>query len=119
MSTENLIISLKDLNKIYGEGELQVQALKDINITINAGEYCSIMGASGSGKSTLMNVIGCLDRPTTGQYILDSDNVANLDDRALAHIRNQKIGFRISAVSSIAPNLRLGECDAADGLCRY
>jgi putative ABC transport system ATP-binding protein len=87
------IIALKDLNKIYGEGDLRVQALKDINLTINGGEYCSIMGASGSGKSTLMNVIGCLDRPTTGRYILDRDNVANLDDRALAHVRNQKIGF--------------------------
>jgi putative ABC transport system ATP-binding protein len=87
------IIALKDLNKIYGEGDLRVQALKDINLTINSGEYCSIMGASGSGKSTLMNVIGCLDRPTTGRYILDQDNVASLDDRALAHIRNQKIGF--------------------------
>lgn len=87
------IIALKDLNKIYGEGDLRVQALKDINLTINGGEYCSIMGASGSGKSTLMNVIGCLDRPTTGRYILDRDNVASLDDQALAHIRNQKIGF--------------------------
>lgn len=87
------IITLTDLNKIYGEGDLRVQALKDINLTINSGEYCSIMGASGSGKSTLMNVIGCLDRPTTGQYILDSDNVARLNDQALAHIRNQKIGF--------------------------
>ena len=92
-SRERPIIELQDLHKIYGSGELEVHALKDINLTINPGEYCSIMGASGSGKSTMMNVIGCLDRPTRGIYQLDGDNVANMNDQALAGIRNKKIGF--------------------------
>ncbi|MEM9135966.1 MAG: ABC transporter ATP-binding protein [Cyanobacteria bacterium P01_F01_bin.42] len=87
------LIQLSQLNKIYGSGDLRVAALKDVNLTVVPGEYCSIMGASGSGKSTMMNVIGCLDRPTKGQYILDGDNVARLDDQTLAHIRNRKIGF--------------------------
>lgn len=87
------IIQLQGLNKIYGAGDLRVHALKNVNLIVNRGEYCSIMGASGSGKSTMMNVIGCLDRPTTGRYILDGEDVARLDDRALAHIRNRKIGF--------------------------
>ena len=87
------IIELQGLHKIYGSGELEVHALRDINLIVNPGEYCSIMGASGSGKSTMMNVIGCLDRPTRGQYRLDGDNVAQMEDRALAIIRNRKIGF--------------------------
>lgn len=87
------IIRLEGVNKIYGLGETTVRALDDVDLTLASSEYCAIMGASGSGKSTLMNIIGCLDRPTTGRYELDGEDVAQLDDRTLAHIRNRKIGF--------------------------
>jgi putative ABC transport system ATP-binding protein len=87
------IIRLENVFKIYGSGETEVQALAGVNLVIKKGEYCSIMGASGSGKSTAMNIIGCLDRPTSGRYYLDNVDVAKLDDTELAHIRNQKIGF--------------------------
>jgi putative ABC transport system ATP-binding protein len=87
------IIQLEHISKVYGSGNTEVRALSDVSLTVSQGEYCSIMGPSGSGKSTAMNVIGCLDRPTAGQYLLDDTDVAQLDDRALAHIRNRKIGF--------------------------
>ena len=89
----NKIIHLEDIFKIYGSGETQVKALNDVNLTIEEGEYCSIMGPSGSGKSTAMNIIGCLDRPTSGNYYLDNVDVAQMDDTQLAHIRNKKLGF--------------------------
>jgi putative ABC transport system ATP-binding protein len=88
-----VIIRLEGVSKVYGLGETIVNALKDVNLIVNAGEYCAIMGASGSGKSTMMNIIGCLDRPTTGSYYLDGEAVAQMDDGQLAHIRNRKIGF--------------------------
>jgi putative ABC transport system ATP-binding protein len=87
------IIRLQNISKVYGKGDTEVTALADINLTIEQGEYCSIMGASGSGKSTLMNIIGCLDRPSSGQYFLDSIDVSSLNDSQLAEIRNLKIGF--------------------------
>ncbi len=87
------IIRLENVYKIYGSGETEVRALAGVDLTVNQGEYCSIMGASGSGKSTMMNIIGCLDRPSSGHYYLDGIEVARLGDRALAHIRNQKLGF--------------------------
>ncbi|MEM1395137.1 MAG: ABC transporter ATP-binding protein [Cyanobacteria bacterium P01_D01_bin.116] len=89
----NTIIRLEDIFKIYGSGETEVKALWDVNLTVEEGEYCSIMGPSGSGKSTAMNIIGCLDRPTTGKYYLDNVDVAQMDDTQLAHIRNKKLGF--------------------------
>ena len=89
----NTIIRLEDIFKIYGDGETQVKALNNVNLTIEEGEYCSIMGPSGSGKSTAMNIIGCLDRPTSGNYYLDNVDVAQMDDTQLAHIRNKKLGF--------------------------
>ncbi len=87
------IIRLEDVSKIYGEGNTEVKALSAVNLTIQAGEYCAIMGPSGSGKSTAMNIIGCLDRPTSGRYDLDGIDVSRLSDDDLAHIRNRKIGF--------------------------
>jgi putative ABC transport system ATP-binding protein len=87
------IIQLENIAKTYGSGETEVRALADVNLVVEPGEYCSIMGASGSGKSTVMNVIGCLDRPTSGSYYLDGIDVAQLPDTELAHIRNRKIGF--------------------------
>jgi putative ABC transport system ATP-binding protein len=90
---KSTIIRLEDIFKIYGSGETEVKALNDVNLTISEGEYCSIMGPSGSGKSTAMNIIGCLDRPTSGHYYLDNVDVAQMDDKALAHIRNKKLGF--------------------------
>ncbi len=89
----NIIIRLEDIFKIYGSGAIEVKALNDVNLTIQEGEYCSIMGPSGSGKSTAMNIIGCLDRPTSGSYYLDNVDVAQMDDAQLAHIRNRKLGF--------------------------
>jgi putative ABC transport system ATP-binding protein len=88
-----VIIRLEEVSKTYGMGETTVHALKGVNLTVNAGEYCAIMGASGSGKSTMMNMIGCLDRPTEGHYYLDGEAVEQMDDQQLAHIRNRKIGF--------------------------
>ncbi|MBF2028494.1 MAG: ABC transporter ATP-binding protein [Oscillatoriales cyanobacterium C42_A2020_001] len=87
------IVRLEDIHKIYGSGETEVRALDGVDLTIEQGEFCSIMGASGSGKSTMMNIIGCLDKPTSGRYYLDNVDVSHLDDTALAHVRNRKLGF--------------------------
>ncbi|WP_373540141.1 ABC transporter ATP-binding protein [Chamaesiphon sp.] len=87
------MISLKDITKTYHLGTLDVPVLKRINLSIEEGEYVAIMGASGSGKSTLMNIIGCLDRPSSGQYFLAGQDLTTLDDDELADIRNQYIGF--------------------------
>lgn len=87
------LITLQSIAKVYGSDNTEVKALWDVNLTISQGDYCSIMGPSGSGKSTAMNVIGCLDRPTKGQYLFDGQDVAQLDDDTLAIIRNRKIGF--------------------------
>ncbi|NJR66841.1 MAG: ABC transporter ATP-binding protein [Leptolyngbyaceae cyanobacterium CRU_2_3] len=87
------IIRLEHVFKTYGSGDIQVNALSDVNLLVEAGEYCAIMGPSGSGKSTAMNVIGCLDRPTTGAYYLDNVDVSKLSDAELASIRNRKLGF--------------------------
>jgi putative ABC transport system ATP-binding protein len=87
------MISLKDITKTYHLGTIDVPVLKRINLSIEEGEYVAIMGASGSGKSTLMNIIGCLDRPSSGQYFLAGQDLTTLDDDELADIRNQYIGF--------------------------
>jgi putative ABC transport system ATP-binding protein len=87
------IIRLENIFKVYGIGEVEVRALNDVNLTVEQGEYCSIMGPSGSGKSTAMNIIGCLDRPSSGSYYLDNLDVAQISDAELAHIRNKKLGF--------------------------
>jgi putative ABC transport system ATP-binding protein len=87
------VIEAEDLTKVYLMGEVEVHALRGLSIQIERGEIVSIMGPSGSGKSTLMNIIGCLDRPTSGEYILDGEQVSELNDDQLASIRNRKVGF--------------------------
>lgn len=87
------VLDLRGVAKVYGDGETAVQALRTIDLLVKPGEYLAVMGASGSGKSTLMNVIGCLDVPSAGSYHLDGIDVATLDDRQLAVVRNRKIGF--------------------------
>ncbi|MBM6823829.1 ABC transporter ATP-binding protein [Veillonella magna] len=87
------VIVIKDIKKTYVNGKLQVPVLHGINLTIYEGEFTSIMGPSGSGKSTFMNILGCLDRPTSGSYRLDGEEVADLSDDELAYVRNKRIGF--------------------------
>ena len=87
------VIELKDIMKTYHMGDSVVHALYHVNLKIEPGEFTSIMGPSGSGKSTMMNILGCLDRPTSGEYFLDGKEIAGYDDDELAHTRNAKIGF--------------------------
>lgn len=104
------IIKVRNLSKIYQSNEIKTVALEDVNFSVNRGEFVAIMGPSGSGKSTLMHILGALDKPTRGTYILDGENIENLDDDRLAEIRNKKIGFvfqaynllpRISSVKNV------------------
>jgi putative ABC transport system ATP-binding protein len=88
-----VLIEIRDLVKVYEMGDVQVRALDGVSIEVDRGEFIAIMGPSGSGKSTLMNLIGCLDTPTSGQYRLNGQEVSRLDDDELAHIRNKEIGF--------------------------
>lgn len=87
------LIQIKDICKIYNPGENEVRALDHVSLAVNEGEYVAIIGQSGSGKSTLMNMLGCLDVPTSGEYILNGQNVSHLTDDQLSDIRNQEIGF--------------------------
>jgi len=101
-NSEDILLELKELYKIYIMGSVEVQALRGIDLTIEKGEFISIMGTSGSGKSTLMNIIGCLDRPTKGNYFLEGIDIKEKSEDELSFIRNQKIGFVFQSFNLIA-----------------
>jgi putative ABC transport system ATP-binding protein len=108
MSDPSPAIDLRDIHKTYENGPLKVPVLHGITFTVARGEYVAIMGPSGSGKSTLMNLIGCLDRATTGTYVLDGIDVSKLDDNALAEIRLRKLGFVFQGFNLLARTDALG-----------
>lgn len=91
--TKKIVLQVEDLHKVYVTGEVKVRALNGVDLKIYEGDFVALMGQSGSGKSTLMNLLGCLDRPTSGRYLFDGVDVSNLKRDALAEIRNRKIGF--------------------------
>ncbi len=91
MATE--IIRLVDVSKIYGDGDATVRAVDDVSLLVNEGDFLAVMGPSGSGKSTLMHILGCLDVPTSGEYLFAGEDVAGMNERELASIRNRRIGF--------------------------
>jgi len=109
------VIEARNLVKTYQMGEIEVRALRGVSFTVQRGEIISIMGPSGSGKSTMMNTLGCLDRPTSGEYILDGESVGEMNDDQLASVRNRKVGFvfqsfnllsRLTAVGNVELPLR-------------
>jgi len=93
LPNERPLIEIRELTKVYGKGDIAVHALRGVDVTAEPGEFVAVMGPSGSGKSTLMNILGCLDRPTSGRYVLDGQDVSKLDKDQLASVRNKKIGF--------------------------
>jgi len=97
-----IVIQVRDIHKTYQLGETQVHALRGVNLEIRRGEFVAIMGASGSGKSTFMNILGCLDRPSSGQYFLEGIDVSSLEKKELAGIRNRKIGFVFQGFNLLA-----------------
>jgi putative ABC transport system ATP-binding protein len=101
-SADSAVIRAEDVHKYYELGETRVHALRGVSVEIHRGEFAAIMGASGSGKSTFMNVLGCLDRPSSGRYLLEGIDVSTRDKRSLALIRNQKIGFVFQGFNLLA-----------------
>ncbi|WP_345309755.1 ABC transporter ATP-binding protein [Candidatus Villigracilis saccharophilus] len=107
----DLVIEARNLTKTYRMGEFLVEALRDVSFNIRRGEMVSIMGPSGSGKSTMMNTLGCLDRPTSGDYILDGESVAQMNDDQLASVRNRKVGFVFQSFNLLSRLTALGNVE--------
>lgn len=105
------VIEARDLRKTYKMGEIEVNALRGVSFQIQRGEVVSIMGPSGSGKSTMMNTLGCLDRPTSGDYILDGESVAEMNDDQLASVRNRKVGFVFQSFNLLSRLTALGNVE--------
>ena len=96
------VVKLEDIHRIYDSGEVKVHAVRGVTLELHKGEFMAVMGASGSGKSTLMNTLGCLDRPTSGRYLLDGVDIAGLDRNELADLRNEKLGFVFQGFNLLA-----------------
>jgi putative ABC transport system ATP-binding protein len=107
----DLVIEARNVSKIYQMGEIVVEALRDVSFNIRRGEILSIMGPSGSGKSTMMNTLGCLDRPTSGEYILDGESVRQMTDDQLASVRNRKVGFVFQSFNLLSRLTALGNVE--------
>ena len=101
-SRGSAVLAIEDVHKYYDLGETRVHALRGVSVEVRRGEFLAIMGASGSGKSTFMNILGCLDRPSSGRYLLEGIDVSQHGKKALAHIRNQKIGFVFQGFNLLA-----------------
>jgi putative ABC transport system ATP-binding protein len=121
------VISVEHLTKVYDLGEVRVEALRGVDVRVERGEFVAIMGASGSGKSTFLNIVGCLDRPSTGRYLLDGVDVSQMSSDQLAEVRNKKIGFvfqsfnllaRTSAVENVELPLLYNGTDSSDRRAR-